>query len=334
VNKTNTIATLTSILLFSSLLVNGNNKISNKQNDPIRENSDTINFVAIYDAGGFQNTFITFAEECKSMKDSLEKYNKKPVNLKIFEIKNKRIEENDSTQNKDTTEIIKETKRNIDTYMTLFAKKHGKIDLGIISFHSYPKESTICSYMYIDSKNKATCREINLNKDELKQIASENIYAKSLFSKNALFLYKGCSAGRGDSSIAETFSESYNVKTIAPEQVYAGKVVWNGKQVTLESKEFYIKEDTSRYCSIYKISNNHTYVLLKESGDLADLTINSIMFIEDLIKNKTINISEEQLEKSYRENDVAKKMEYWGFELIEDKIPIGSLMKLRVFYPK
>ena len=128
-------------------------------------------------------------------------------------------------------EINYSVQRQIDSLLTDFSLRNKGIDLAVLGFHSKPQYSSLTSYvqeLVLPNNEKVySTKKIFLYSYVLKKIAHNNPLASLIFNPDARVLYLGCSAGRGENSLAEVFSNSYNVEVQAPNDIYCGDVYYS-----------------------------------------------------------------------------------------------------------
>ena len=321
----------------------------------IKENKDTINFLGIYIQDcGCRSLGYNIPKNLKETQEQMQKEFDRPVKLILDSLTEKHIMyDADSQKIESVSELYR---KQLDSLLTINAIKNGKIDYAVMELHSEPQLSYITCLENRETLNEEEYHNFDLRKEgyssggggmgeyyvakfpqsiklttkDLKKIAQENPYSKEIFSENALVLYKGCSAGKGENSIAETFSQSYNVETQAPIVPYSGGVICKNKELHLNSREF---PDTSLgNASLYQSPDNKNYIFEHTYNEtFVNLDDNEVFYLEDFVEKELSKNYSKELERAYKDTNVTKQIELLGFKLLEANKPFSYFMETRTF---
>ena len=304
-----------------------NKKTTISKVSSINESPNITNIIVFYKPD--DNVFNNFDNTCKELEKEYEKKTGLKTHLELFSLPT-----NIKVYSKEKAiELEKSLDSWINKNLTLFAIKNGKIDKAIIGLHSEPDKSyltdIILSYKKENKELKDSIINATIKKEELDSIAKTNSFAKEIFEKDAQTIYFGCSAGRGENSIAEIFSKDYNVRTEAPTSIYFGKITCDDKgNFKLTSRNNKINKNNAKIF-IDKIGNK--YLSQKNSEYLLDLTNNKLTSLIELYQKKIISIKDDD---EFREIDRTKsfeeKMNYLGLKKI-DQGSIDDYMITRTF---
>jgi len=259
------------------------------------------NVVAVYTSkeADPKNSFILFERELREALQDWKEYEKKEVDLEIIrlepEVPVKEVpwEEADEVKYRLTEELIKK----LDSLLTNYAQKKGRIDLAILGFHSSPQSSDL--YIFKDDDGDAW--EIELRSSDIEELGRNNPLARHVFSENAKVIYEGCSAGRKIrplKNLAQALRDAYGVNVEAPNQIYQGEVVYNPEagEFQLSGKNTVVLEEPK-----------NTIKYVSESGEewLLAFTQNIGIYKEGLIiRRPIVKVQDLSSNKVYYNNEI------------------------------